>query len=279
MYYPPRANGEGRNSKVKSHKSQVRSPFTRKTLAFLRALKRNNDRDWFRVRKPQYEEHVRGPMVALLAQLAADLPRFAPELISDPRVSLYRIYRDTRFGHDKSPLKTHVGAHFPSKGFARGEGAGLYLEVAPTWVWIGGGLYMPPASDLRLIRAHIAANHRTLRRCVTRSSFRRAVGELDGERLAGMPRGYLKDHPAAEYLRFTQFLAGRELEAEFATADRFYSELLRMFRVVVPLVRFLNTPLLEHRRGITQILPLQDEALLPGLRQSGRRPPAAASRW
>ena len=226
----------------------MRSPFTRKTLAFLRALKRNNDREWFRLRKPQYEEHVRGPMVALLAQLEADLPRFAPELISDPRVSLYRIYRDTRFSHDKSPLKTHVAAHFPSKGFPRNEGAGLYMEIAPRWVWIGGGLYMPQAADLRLIRAYIAGRHRTLRRIVTGSSFRRAVGTLDGEQLIGMPRGYLKDHPAGEYLRFKQFLAGREFEPEFATSDRFYPELLRIFRAVAPLVRFLNAPLLAARR-------------------------------
>ena len=238
---------KGQGFQVRGH--EVRSPFTRKTLAFLRALKCNNDRDWFRLRKPQYEEHVRKPMVELLAQLAADLPGFAPELISDPRVSLYRIYRDTRFSADKSPLKSHVAAHFPSKGFARGEGSGLYLHVAPAEVWIGGGLYMPPAADLRLIRAHIAANHRPLHRIVTGAPFRRGVGALEGAQLASMPRGYLKDHPAAEYLRFKQFLAGRQFEAEFATTDRFYAELLRIFRAVAPMVRFLNTPLLAGRRA------------------------------
>ena len=226
----------------------MRSPFTRKTVAFLRALERNNDRDWFRLRKPQYEEHVRGPMVDLLARLSADLPRFAPELIADPRVSLYRIYRDTRFSSDKSPLKSHVAAHFPSKGFSRGEGSGLYVQVGPARVWIGGGLYMPPASDLRLIRAHIVDNHRTLDRIVTGAPFRRAVGALEGAQLAGMPRGYLADHPAAEYLRFKQFLAGRPFEAKFVTSDRFYSEMLRIFRAVAPLVRFLNAPLLAARR-------------------------------
>ena len=227
----------------------MKSPFSPKTLAFLRALKRNNDRDWFRLRKPQYEEHVRGPMVDLLARLAADLPGFAPELIADPRVSLYRVYRDTRFSPDKSPLKSHVAAHFPSKGLARNEGAALYLQVAPAGVWIGGGLYMPASSDLRLIRAHIAANYRTLHRIVTGAPFCRAVGTLDGEQLAGMPKGYLADHPAAEYLRFKQFLAGRPFEAKFATSDRFYAELLRIFRAVAPLVRFLNTPLLAGRRA------------------------------
>ena len=227
----------------------MKSPFSPKTLAFLRALKRNNDRDWFRLRKPQYEEHVRGPMVNLLARLAADLPGFAPELIADPRVSLYRVYRDTRFSPDKSPLKSHVAAHFPSKGLARNEGAALYLQVAPAGVWIGGGLYMPASSDLRLIRAHIAASYRTLHRIVTGAPFCRAVGTLDGAQLAGMPKGYLADHPAAEYLRFKQFLAGRPFEAKFATSDRFYAELLRIFRAVAPLVRFLNTPLLAGRRA------------------------------
>ncbi len=223
--------------------------FSRKTLAFLRALKRNNDRDWFRLRKPQYEQHVRGPMIALLERLAGDLPRFAPELISEPRASLYRIYRDTRFSDDKTPLKTHVAAHFPPRGFPRGEGSGLYVEVAPTWVWIGGGLYMPASSDLRLIRAHIAEHHRALHRMVSAAAFKRAVGTLEGEQLSSMPRGYLKDHPAAHYLRFKQFLAGREFKAEFATTARFYPELLRIFRAVAPLVRFLNTALRAERQA------------------------------
>ena len=277
--------------------------FSRKTLAFLRALKRNNNRDWFRLRKPQYEQHVRGPMIDLLARLAVDLPSFAPELISEPRVSLYRIYRDTRFSNDKKPLKTHVAAHFPARGFPRNEGSGLYLEIAPAWVWIGGGLYMPSSSDLRLIREHIAAHHRTLHRIVVGPPFRRAVGMLDGEQLATMPRGYLKDHPAAHYLRFKQFLAGKEYKAEFATSARFYPELLRIFRAVAPLVRFLNAPLLAGRQAdltvglydvapakiveaglqsrlrIMHMMPSADGGPLRDRRRIDRHPEAAAPRW
>jgi uncharacterized protein (TIGR02453 family) len=223
----------------------VSSPFTRKTLAFLRALKRNNDREWFKARKPDYEQHVRGPMIELLARLSGDFANFAPELVAEPRVSLYRIYRDTRFSEDKSPLKTHIAAHFPSRRFPKGEGSGLYLEVAPAWVWVGGGLYMPSAADLRTIREHIAGQHRRLHRIVTGPMFRRAVGALEGERLSRVPRGYPSDHPAAEYLRFKQFLAGRQFEAEFATSARFYPQLLQIFKAVVPLVRFLNAALLK----------------------------------
>jgi uncharacterized protein (TIGR02453 family) len=255
----------------------MRSPFTSKTLSFLRSLKRNNNREWFRSRKHQYDEHVRGPMIELLARLAADMPLIAPELISDPGVSLYRIYRDTRFSADKRPLKTHVAAHFPARGFARNEGAGLYLEVTPAWVWIGGGMYMPSSTDLRAIREHIAVNHRQLHRIVTGPVFRDAVGELDGERLSRIPRGYVKDHPAGDYLRFKQFLAGREFEPEFAVGDRFYGQVLAIFQAVAPLARFLNAPLLDQRRSVTQASILTDAVRGPDRLQTGRRRMAPAS--
>jgi uncharacterized protein (TIGR02453 family) len=232
----------------------VASPFTRKTLAFLRALKRNNDRDWFRARKAEYEQHVRGPMIELLQQLAQELPGFAPDLVSDPRVCLFRIYRDTRFSSDKRPLKTNVAAHFPSRKFPKGEGAGLYVEVAPQWVWMGGGIYMPSSSELNAIRAAIADDHRRFRRVVTAPSFRRAVGELSGEQLTRVPRGYAKDHPAAEYLRHRQFIGGREYPADFAMSPRFYSELLTVFRGIAPLVGFLNRAIVTKTNDTREFL-------------------------
>jgi uncharacterized protein (TIGR02453 family) len=222
------------------------SPFTRKTLAFLRALKRNNDRDWFKARKAEYEAHVRGPMVLLLAALAEDLRSFAPELAADPKVSLYRIYRDTRFSADKTPLKTHAAAHFPHRVLGKSGGGGLYFEIAPQWVWIGGGIYMPETHELAAIRAHIDAKHHALRKIVESKPFVKAVGPLHGEQLTRVPRGFPKDHPAAHYLRFRQFLAGRQYPAELAYDGKFYPELLKVFRHVAPMVRFLNAPLLER---------------------------------
>ena len=123
--------------------------FTRKTIAFLRALKRNNDREWFRARKANYEAHVRGPMLALVARLAEDFHAFAPELLAEPRASLYRVYRDTRFSADKTPLKTHAAAHFPDRRL-RKAGAGLYFEVAPPGFRRKGG-HCAPASVISVL--------------------------------------------------------------------------------------------------------------------------------
>jgi uncharacterized protein (TIGR02453 family) len=193
-------------------------------------------------------------MIELLQQLARELPGFAPDLVSDPRVCLFRIYRDTRFSSDKRPLKTNVAAHFPSRKFPKGEGAGLYVEVAPQWVWMGGGIYMPSSSELNAIRAAIADDHRRFRRVVTAPSFRRAVGELSGEQLTRVPRGYAKDHPAAEYLRHRQFIGGREYPADFAVSPRFYSELLTVFRGIAPLVGFLNRAIVTKTNDTREFL-------------------------
>lgn len=247
----------------------MKTPFTPKTLSFLRSLKRNNDREWFRARKDDYDRHVRTPMIALIEALAVDLRRLAPDLVADPKVSLYRIYRDTRFSANKAPLKTHVAAHFPARGMKRGEGAGLYVHVSPEEVWAGGGMYMPSPADLTAIRAHIASTHPRMHKLTTRPAFTRAVGEMTGERLTRVPRGYASDHPAAHYLQFKQYLGGAEWEPSFATSGRFYAGVCEVFAAVAPLVTFLNTALREGRSAPTNAEPRRDP--LPG--DSRRRAP------
>lgn len=226
---------------------RVHPRFTHKTLAFLRALKRNNRRDWFAARKDDYEQHVRGPMIAVIEQLARDFPTFAPELETSPKKALFRIYRDTRFSEDKSPLKTNIAAAFRCRDLPRGEGAGLYFEVTPGWVWIGGGFYAPETSHLVRIRQHISDTYPEIHRLAKRPAFRRAVGALEGEQLTRVPRGYPADHPAAAYLRYRNYLAGCEFEPEFATRPAFYPTVLQTFKAIMPLVRFLNEPLRDAR--------------------------------
>ena len=221
--------------------------FTGDTLKFLRALKRNNRREWFQAHKDDYEACVRQPMTAVVERLAEDFRSFAPELVASPRVSLYRIYRDTRFSEDKTPYKTHAAAVFPTRGLAKHEGAGLYFHVSTGDVWMGGGMYSPQPPQLQAVREHIAAHTKRLRAIVQAPAFRRLVGELDGDRLQRVPRGFVRDHPAAAYLKFKNFLAGAEFPAEFATAPAFYRTLLNVFRQVAPLSRFLNEPLASGR--------------------------------
>ena len=96
-------------------------------LKFLRALKRNNRREWFQPRKDQYDSVVRAPMEAVVERLAIDMRAFAPEVVVDPKKAIFRIYRDTRFSDDKTPYKTNIAASFGWRGLPRHEGAGLFL--------------------------------------------------------------------------------------------------------------------------------------------------------
>jgi uncharacterized protein (TIGR02453 family) len=221
--------------------------FTPGTLKFLRALKRNNRREWFNAHRDDYEACVRAPMTAIIEQLAIDFRELAPELVASPKLSMYRIYRDTRFSENKTPYKTHVAAVFPPRGLPKHEGAGVYFHVSADEVWVGGGMYAPQTPQLHAVREYIAAHHRSLRSIVESSGFRRQIGTLEGERLQRVPRGFPKDHAAADFLKYRQFLAGRELPASIATSPTFYSTLLAVFRQVVPLTRFLNTPLLAEK--------------------------------
>jgi len=216
--------------------------FNPETLRFLRALKRNNRREWFNAHRDDYERHVRAPMIAIVERLAADFRSFAPELVASPKISMYRIYRDTRFSENKAPYKTHVAAVFPTRGLAKHEGAGLYFHISHQDVWIGGGMYAPQPPQLYAVREHIAANAGQLRAIVESPAFRRAIA-LEGEKLSRVPRGFPKDHAAAEYLKFRHFIAGAEFPASLAASPKFYPTLLSTFRAVIPLSRFLNTPL------------------------------------
>lgn len=220
----------------------------REGLQFLRTLKRNNRREWFQKNKQKYDDTVKRPMQELISILAEDFEEWAPEMVANPKTSLYRIYRDTRFSRDKSPYKTHVAGVFPRKGLGKHEGAGFYFHVSTDEVLIAGGMYMPCAETLNTVRSHIAENVEEFRSIVASRAFRKLFGELGGEQLTRVPRGYRADHPAAEYLKYKQFLVGRDFEPGLALGPKFYGQIVVMFRGMLPLIRFLNAPLVRAIR-------------------------------
>jgi uncharacterized protein (TIGR02453 family) len=228
------------------HKPEPAPRFPPGATRFLRSLKRHNDREWFRSRRETFDALIDRPMNAVIERLAHDFPAFLPEVVASPRISRYRMYRDTRFSNNKTPLKTHVGAVFPTRHLPRHEGPGLYFEIAGEWVYAGAGIYMPQPETVHALREHIAANYLRLRRIISSAGFKRTFGELQGDTLTRMPRGFPADHPAGELLKYRQMLVGREWPASFASSPKFYGELLKTFRTAAPLVRFLNEPIAKR---------------------------------
>ena len=210
---------------------------------FLRDLRENNNREWFRSRKAHFERHVRDPLLHLVGELGVALAEHSPGYLCNARKSVYRIYRDIRFSKDKSPYKTHVAAVFPPIALARHAGAGFYFHFSADELLVGGGVYAPSSSDLRLIREQIAANPDELRAILAEDAFRQAFAGIEGQRLKRTPRGFARDHEAAELLRYKQFLAGATLPSAEVEQPSIAGLLDSHFRVIAPLLAYLNRPL------------------------------------
>ena len=221
--------------------------FPPEALTFFRGLARNNHRDWFLPRKAVFEQSVKQPMHELVAALNQAMAGFAPEYVTDPAKAVFRIYRDTRFSKDKKPYKEHMAANFHACGMAQGHG-GFYCAISHKEVAIGGGIYMPEPSVLLAIRNHIAENHAEVRRILATARVRRLLGELQGSQLARVPKGFACDHPAADLLRFKQFILYTTLPPEVATSPKLQPEIVDRFRAIVPFLRFLNAPLPKEKK-------------------------------
>jgi uncharacterized protein (DUF2461 family) len=111
-------------------------------------------------------------------------------------------------------------------------------------------MYMPEAEALRAVRARIAATPREFIAIVEFARFRKAFGELEGERLKTMPKGYSADHLAARYLRHKQFLFGKVFAPSLATSPRFFPTLLDCFEEGMPLIRFLAKAVPKGEMGL-----------------------------
>ena len=218
-------------------------------MQFFRGLARNNNRDWFLPRKPLFEDKVKGPMLELVEAVNGGLKRFAPDYVTDPSKAVYRFYRDTRFSKDKSPYKDHIAASFRHRHLGgEGGGAGFYFAVSHKNVGIGGGVYMPSPETLLSIRTHIAEFHDQFETLLKGRAVKRLLGELQGEQLSRVPKGFCAEDPAADLLRRKQFLLHTELGPEIATTPELYEAIVSRFKAMTPFMEFLNAPLAAKGR-------------------------------
>lgn len=215
--------------------------FPAEALTFLKALEKNNTRDWFQPRKDVFDRALKAPMIEFVEQINAELLKFAPEHITEPKKAVYRIYRDTRFSKDKTPYKTHLGAIFPRRGLGKDSGAGFYFHVSAKGVGVACGAYAPGPEQLSKIRHFIAANEAAFRK------KNKLMGALQGDTLQRPPKGFHPDDPAIDLIKKKQWYCWVELDAKLATSPKLKSEITKRFKEVAPLVELLNKPLLGKR--------------------------------
>ena len=217
-------------------------------LTFLRALKRNNTREWFQAHRDDYEREVRAPLAALVEEMDVRFAELAPEIVGDPKRSLFRIHRDVRFSRDKSPYKTNAACWFYHGDAGRGVGsttphggAGFYFHMEPGGSMIGGGIWMPPRPTLARLREQIDEDYRALTRVLVDPALRKRFGGMDeSSMLTRMPRGYADTHPAAALLRHQSYTVGRSLSDAELFSPKLPDLLARDFARILPLVRWFN---------------------------------------
>ena len=222
--------------------------FSPQALTFLRSLKRNNRREWFQPRKAQYESLIKTPMLDLIGCLNEEFACFAPDYITPPQKATYRIYRDTRFSKDKSPYKTHISAIFPRHTAVKREGAVFYFHFTEKDLLVFGGVYMPERDELLAYRTLLQERHSELEEILRDKKLRRAAGELQGEQLSRMPKGFPTDHPAESLLRRKQWYLEVVLKPDLVTSPRLLPELAKHFEIMAPMIELLNAAIVKKAK-------------------------------
>jgi len=181
-------------------------------------------------------------MQLLVAALQPHVAKFAPEIEVNPKRSMFRIYRDTRFSKDKTPYKTHVAAVFHLRGHWQ-ETAGYYVHIEPGVLYVGGGIYMPDGDQLRKLRKAIDDRSEEFLSFVQSRVFKRDFKKIEGEKLQRVPQGYAPDHPMAEWLKHKQFYTGVDWKEEKCRSPKFVNEVVKVYKDLYPFIRFLNDAL------------------------------------
>lgn len=223
--------------------------FSPEALNFLRNLRRNNRNDWFQPRKEQYETLLKKPLLDLACCLSREFARFSPAYVTPPDRSVFRIYRDANFSHNRKPFKTHLAAGFARQGAERMRGPCFYFHFTERELVALGGAYLPEPDEMRSYRELISENHQELEAILAKKTLRQAAGELEGEQLSRVPRGYCPGHPAAGLLRRKQWYLVAVLDHRLLTTSRLLPELSRHFEAMAPFVEFLGRPFHKSMAG------------------------------
>lgn len=209
-------------------------------LDFLAKLEGNNNREWFNANKESYLVALKD-FEEIITALIIRIAEFDESVKNvQAKDCIFRIYRDVRFSHDKSPYKNHFGGYIASKGGRKSEYAGYYVHIELRQNMLSGGLYCPQPQVLKEIRKAVFENIDEFKEIVEAPAFSKlfSLGEMN--KLKTVPRGFPKDFPDAEYLKHRHYAFAHELKDEFWLSDSCVEKAAEIFRILYPCNRFLN---------------------------------------
>ncbi|KAI8889094.1 hypothetical protein K501DRAFT_291274 [Backusella circina FSU 941] len=218
------------------------------TLEFLTGLTINNDRDYVRLRRKEYDQ-MRSDFTDFVSILMEEMYNLDPAIRrEEPKMAVYRQNRDLRFTNDKRPYKTNVSAAFSINGRKMAQ-AGYYISIQPgDKTQICCGLWGPNAAQLANMRRSIQTNADLLRESLSTEAIKEVFEGKSGTellvstgKLKVAPKGVDKDHPEIELLRFRNFALERSFTDLEVVSPGFSEKVLDCLDAFVPFVTVINS--------------------------------------
>lgn len=216
------------------------------TLQFLTDLKANNNREWFAANKTYYDAALKN-MTGFADELLHQMGKHDHLSTASGKASLYRIYADTRFSKEKAPYKTHWGMRFARATDAlRG---GYYLHIEPGNTFAAGGFFSPNPEDLKRIREDISFNYEDWDTLFAAPALTEAFGTLQGEQVKTAPKGFDKNHPGIDWLRYKQFLLRHSFTDREVLQPDFVTRVDLVFQQLRPFFDYMSEVLTTDANG------------------------------
>ena len=213
------------------------------TLKFLKDLAKNNDRVWFKASKNDYD-YALANMKGLIESIEAELSKV--DMIEKKKV--FRIYRDVRFSKDKTPYKDHLGGSFTRATAARRGGYFLGIQPGNKSI-IAGGFWNPESTDLKRVREELALDPSDFRKIINAKKFKDLFGQLEGQTLKNIPRGFDKESPAGDLLRMKQYLCYRPVSDKEIIEPDFLKKVVDTYKGMLPFFNFMSSVLTTNLNG------------------------------
>ena len=182
--------------------------FPQSTIKFLTALSKNNNKEWFEKNRIRYEFELLQPAVQFVIDLGEKLSELSPNINAIPKVdkSIFRLYRDVRFGKNKAPFKTNLGLYFWEGLGKKMECSGLYFHIEPKLFFLGSGMYQFTADQLKKYRDVVSnpAKGKELSDLI-KKLLKNKKYQLGGKTYKKTPRGFDPDYIYNELLLHSGF--------------------------------------------------------------------------
>ena len=179
--------------------------FSEETIRFFSELRENNSKQWFEKNRPVFDDAVMPEAKGFVVEMGDRLLTLAPNIVAIPKTnqSIFRIYRDTRFSHDKHPYKTHMGIFFWEGSGKKLENSGFYFQLEPEKLLLGVGLYIFPKHLIQLYRDSVVhPKYGPALKQILENIQKNPSYQLGWKKYKRTPREYDPEHPNAELLLY-----------------------------------------------------------------------------